>query len=98
LTIAVSILSGILFQIRRGLGRNSLLRNQLILSDMLTAYTWIQPNSITDLTTNARLSRQNGRERNEDCDVIDRTRCQGDHKRNLSDVSLHGLPSDREGN
>jgi hypothetical protein len=37
-------------------------------------------NSLADATANARLSRQYGRECNEDGAVIDRTCCQGDHK------------------
>lgn len=40
----------------------------------------------------------NGRERNEDCDVIDRTRRQGDQKRDSSQIMVHSLPSNPERN
>ena len=37
---------------------------------------------------------QNGRERNEDCNVVDRPNRQSDPYRNAGQILVHGLPSD----
>jgi hypothetical protein len=66
------------------------------ISHVLSRCAWNQPDS--RVTANERISRVNGRERNEDCDVIDRTRRQGDQKRDSSQIMVHSLPSNPERN
>lgn len=68
----------------------------LLISHVLSRCAWNQPDS--RVTANERISRVNGRERNEDCDVIDRTRRQGDQKRDSSQIMVHSLPSNPERN
>jgi hypothetical protein len=45
-----------------------------------------------------RISRQNGRECDEDCNVKDRSSCQGDPNRNASQIIVHSLSSEPENN
>jgi hypothetical protein len=44
------------------------------------------------------ISRQNGRECDEDCNVKDRSSCQGDPNRNASQIIVHSLSSEPENN
>ena len=63
------------------------------------------PNVLTDIDIHsdcvipcARISRQNGRECDEDCNVKDRSSCQRDPNRNASQIIVHSLSSEPENN